>query len=335
MQALVTILIGLVAALLLTEAAVRLFFDEAVQPRYVVNSGYGVRANQPNVRTRHYVPGDYDVQISTNSAGMRGRREYPVERTTGTRRVLMLGDSFTFGYGVNDDEVVSAVLEDLLDARMPGGAEIINLAVSGFGQAEELVMWREKAKAYRPDVVVLFYFDNDIGNNAVSQLFRLDANGVPERTGTEYLPGSDLQESMFAFAPTRWLFEHSEAWNLVRNRLSSLVQRRILRAQGLATFDDVTTGATELTRALLRRFVAEVRTAGAHPIIVVIPNSRQMNSNFPLSAEELTTLGVPLLDGRDFLTRDDYYRRDSHWRPSGHRKTAVELARMIESLPAS
>ena len=283
----IAVLVGLAVALLLVEGVVRVLFDEPVQPRYVINPGYGVRANQPNVRTRHYVPGDYEVRISTNSAGMRGQREYPVERVAGKRRILMLGDSFTFGYGVNDQEVVSAVLEDLLNARSPGSAEVINLAVSGFGQAEELVTWQNRASAYRPDIVVLFYFDNDIGNNAVSNLFQLDASGAVQRVGGEYLPGSDLQERMFAFAPTRWLFEHSEAWNLIRNRLSSLVQHRLLSHEGLSTFDDTTTDATELTRALFRELFAQIRAAGARPVLVVIPNGRGMTANFSMAAEEL------------------------------------------------
>ena len=68
------ILLGLVIALLLAEGLTRIFFDEAVQPRFVIDAGYGVRANTPDVVTRHYVPGDYEVRITTNSAGMRRQR---------------------------------------------------------------------------------------------------------------------------------------------------------------------------------------------------------------------------------------------------------------------
>jgi len=329
--ALITTLAGLAIALLLTELLVRIVFDEPVQPRYVIDPGYGVRANQPNVRTRHYVPGDYDVQISTNSAGMRGQREYPLDRIPGRRRVLMLGDSFTFGYGVNDDEVVSAVLEDLLNARAPGSAEVINLAVSGFGQSEELVTWESRAKAYRPDTVVLFYFDNDIGNNAVSGLYRVGADGELVRTGASFLPGSKLQERMFAFAPTRWLFEHSEAWNLIRNRLSSVVQKQLMKAQGLEQYDEATPEAAALTRALIGGLAAEIRAAGAQPVFVIIPNGRTMSSNLPMSADELVALGMVVVDARDFVTREDYYRRDNHWRPGAHRRLAERLVPLVES----
>ena len=322
---------AIASALLLAEGLVRLFFDEPVQPRYVIDAGYGVRANKPGVETRHRVPGEYDVEITTNSAGMRGPREYPLERVPRTRRVLVLGDSFAFGYGVGDDAVVTAVLEEIL-GRTGRRAEVLNLAVSGSGQAEELITWRCRGKAYRPDVVVMFYFDNDIGNNAVSKLFTLRTGGVLERTGTEFLPGSDLQERMLAFAPTRWLFEHSEAWNLLRNRLSAAVQRSMLREQGLATFRDATTEATELTRALLMQFVGDVREADARPAFVIVPEGRTLTSNFPLRAAELSAMSVPTVDGREFLQISSYYPRDSHWRPEAHRKVAEHLAVVVDSL---
>jgi len=329
LPALLTLLVGLGLAALAAEGLARLFFDEAVQPRFVVDSGYGVRWNQSGVDTRHYVPGDYDVRVTTNSVGMRGPREYAPEPAPGVRRVLLLGDSFTFGFGVEDGEVVSAVLEDRLNA-VPGAprSEVLNLGVSGFGQAEELVTFAARGRAYRPDVVVVLYFDNDIGNNAVSQLYVADPDGTVARTRNAYLPGVKVQERLYAIPPVRWLFEHSEAWNLIRNRLSILVQNALLERQGMQKFDDATPVGTDLTRALLAALVQEIRAAGAKPVMLVIPNPA-LTSNFPLTRPEVEALGATLLDGRDFLDPADYYPRDGHWRPSGHAKAAAELAQIL------
>lgn len=82
----VSIVVGLALTLLLVEGLVTLFFDEPVQPRYVHDGGYGVRANQPGISTVHYVPGDYEVAINTNSASMRGKKKYAVRKPDGTRR---------------------------------------------------------------------------------------------------------------------------------------------------------------------------------------------------------------------------------------------------------
>ena len=112
---------------------------------HVIDSGYGVRANQANVKTRHYYPRDYDITATTNSAGMRGSREYSLHQPDGVNRIMTLGDSMVFGFGAEDDEVLSAVLEDSLNAGASGEKrfEVLNPSVSGFGQAELLVTYRE------------------------------------------------------------------------------------------------------------------------------------------------------------------------------------------------
>lgn len=332
---LLAIAIGTIASALLAEIAVRIFFDEPVQPRFVTDPGYGVRWNQARIDTRHYVPGVYDIRITTNSVGMRGPREYPVERTPESVRIMLLGDSFTFGYGVEDSEVVSAILENDLGNSDRSEVEAINLGVSGFGQAEELITWRSRGAAYRPDAVAILYFDNDIGNNAISNLFSLDAGGNLTRTGAEYLPGSRLQELLFAIAPIRWLFVHSEAWNLIRNRLSILVQNAKLKERGLTSFDDTTPGGVQLTRTLLKVLVSEIRATGAQVSIVVIPNKTGMTSNFPMTAEEVAAIDAKLIDGRTFLLDSDYLPKDGHWRPSGHLKVAKQLATWVDASTAN
>lgn len=327
---LLTLIIGVALALGAAEGMARLFFDEPVQPRFVMDPGYGVRWNQARVDTRHYVPGEYDVRVTTNSVGMRGPREYPLERKPNTRRIVLLGDSFTFGFGVEDDEVISAVLEDRLNTLDPSRrSEVLNLGVSGFGQAEELVTWEARAQRYRPDVAVILYFDNDIGNNAVANLYAVAADGAVTRTGAEYLPTVRLQERLYGIPPLRWLFEHSEAWNLVRNRLSQLVQKSKLQEQGLERFDDTTGPGIALTRGLVGELLRQIRASGARPIIVVIPINSAFTSTFPLNADEVAALGGTLVDGREFVSEANYYPTDGHWRASGHQLAAEKLAETI------
>ena len=82
-------------------------------------------------------------------------------------RIALLGDSFIYGFGVNEEEVISTLLEDeLRDTSQQDGIdfEVLNFAVSGFGQAEELVTYQQRVKSYQPDEVVIFYYNNDIWN---------------------------------------------------------------------------------------------------------------------------------------------------------------------------
>ena len=331
MRRVAALLLGLVVALLLIEGLARVLFDEPIQPRFFVDPGYGVRGVKANIDTRHYVPGDYDVRVRTNSVGMRGRREYSVEPPPGVRRALIVGDSMGFGFGVEDDEAVSAVLEDLLNARGdPVRWEVINQSVSGTGQAEQLVTYHAFGRKYRPDTVVLLYFSNDIGNNQVSGLYETVGDTAVRRTRAEYLPAVRTQEILYAVPPIRWLFEHSAAWNILRNRLSSIVQRELVHAQGMSTYNDLEPHAMALTRALLRQFVADVKADGGNVIIAVIPNVREkMSTNFPLNSAELSDLDITFVDGRTFLVPADFFKRDLHLRAVGNAKLANQLAAAI------
>jgi len=55
------ILAGLVFALIFVEILVRIFFHEPILPRFIIDSGYGIRVNQPNIHTQHIMPGEYEV----------------------------------------------------------------------------------------------------------------------------------------------------------------------------------------------------------------------------------------------------------------------------------
>ena len=333
----VALVLGIVVGLLLIEGLARVFFNEPIQPRFFIDSGYGVRGVKPNIDTRHYVPGDYDVRVRTNSVGMRGQREYAVETPPGVRRVLIVGDSMGFGFGVEDDEAVSAVLEKDLNARGdPVQWEVINQSVSGTGQAEQLVTYHAFGRNYHPSTVVLLYCGNDIVNNQMAGLYEAIGDTAVKRTGTSYLPAVRTQEILYAVPPIRWLFEHSAAWNILRNRLSSLVQRELWTAQGMSSPNDLQPRVVALTRALIRQFVADIKADGGNVILAVIPSVREhMSTNLPFTEAELAELGVTFIDGRTFLVPENFFRRDVHMRADGNAKLARQLADVIHPAPSA
>jgi lysophospholipase L1-like esterase len=96
------------------------------------------------------------VTVSSNSRGARGPEEPPLQRRPGRRRVVAVGDSFTFGEGVNDGDTYPRRLQDLLP-----DTEVVNLGVHGYGLDQILIRLREEVPRYRPDVVLLGFFLND------------------------------------------------------------------------------------------------------------------------------------------------------------------------------
>jgi len=74
-------------------------------------------------------------------------------------RIIFLGDSFTFGWGVKESETFKARLEAAMNGRYP--TEIINFGTGNYNSEQEVNLFLEKGLKYNPDKVVVFYFIND------------------------------------------------------------------------------------------------------------------------------------------------------------------------------
>ena len=118
-------------------------------------------SGNPEVGHEH-VPGSHahlmDADVSINALGLRNREI--AEKPAGTTRILMLGDSIVFGWGVKQDETLAVQLErDLKDAPVP--VEVINSGVGNYNTSMEVAYFLDRGLALKPDVVILNYFIND------------------------------------------------------------------------------------------------------------------------------------------------------------------------------
>jgi len=100
-------------------------------------------------------------RVSLNSLGHRGD-EMPVRKPAGERRILILGDSVAFGWGVNQGEDFPARLETLLRDRNNVAWRVINGGVNGYNSEQEAIFFATEGIAYGPDIVILVYVSNDV-----------------------------------------------------------------------------------------------------------------------------------------------------------------------------
>ena len=98
-----------------------------------------------------------NVMVDINTDGLRDR-EYPVKNGD-NYRIIVLGDSLTFGWGVAEQDTFSNLLEENLNKSYP--TEIINFGTGNYNTEQEVNLFKEKGLKYKPDKVVLFYFIND------------------------------------------------------------------------------------------------------------------------------------------------------------------------------
>ena len=101
------------------------------------------------------------VPVSINSAGLRDR-DYPMAKTADFRRIVMLGDSLTFGWGVKVEDTPSKLLEAKLNSQTGGRKfEVINTGVGNYNSSMEVNAFLKNWSALKPDLVILNYFIND------------------------------------------------------------------------------------------------------------------------------------------------------------------------------
>ena len=110
--------------------------------------------------------------LSINSRGLRDR-EYPYRKPPGATRILVLGDSYTWGYGVSNDEIYTEVIEDELFKGAK--CEVLNTGVSGWGTDQQYLFLRDEGFRYEPDIVIVsFFFGNDFREISSSQQYHFD-----------------------------------------------------------------------------------------------------------------------------------------------------------------
>lgn len=117
---------------------------------------------KPNYHGKMEVKDQFSADLTTNAQGFRATKDIPVARTPGARRLLFLGDSFVFGWGVNDNEVFTSVVEKELSGTLDAKpVEVMNAAVYGFDIVQYFEMFNRVIK-YAPDVLFLgFTLEND------------------------------------------------------------------------------------------------------------------------------------------------------------------------------
>ena len=252
--------------------------------------------------------------VRINGSGLRGP-ERPQEKPSGSRRGAVLGDSFGEAVQVALEDTFPAVLERALsgcEALVGRPVEVINFGVSGYGTAQELLTFRSRVRAFRPDLVVLAFFPgNDLVENVraldadpLRPYFRLDQGQLTLDEG--FRQGVDYRRRVSP--PGRawsWLLRHSrlvqaavKAWDLTRLRLGAGggprgpldepgVDERVYREPG----DPLWAEAWAVTEALVVRTAREVRAEGADFLLATLSTGAQVHPDAWFRAEFARTHG--------------------------------------------
>ena len=260
----------------------------------------------PDIETLDSIPGLFDpgqdlvdrikpsvpYHIHINSLGFRGR-EFPRAKPAGALRVLCVGDSYTFGAHVQDEEAFPARLDRLLNERRTDGSDarppvdVINAGANGFTITDELVYLRDKGLALDPDIVLLNFSQNDIRDLSRTSLW-IDAMREHARLKSAFLLGPILK-----------FLQHTALFNGMQQS-AAWVRVKIRKAREAEIKEE----SPELWR-VYRRTLGELSDLlaghGARLVLVVWPSADQIAGIEPLDPQTKLAgfageLGIEMID---------------------------------------
>jgi hypothetical protein len=307
----------------------------------------------PEFRGRLTTP-DYDVRVNTNSLGLREDREFG-KKPAGTFRILVLGDSFTMGVGVEADQTYASVLEHILNSMGSRTRfEVINTGVPSYSTREEALYLAQEGLKLEPDLVLVgFFIGNDVEDNARER---------DETVVDGELVGTIAPRGVLPIGIRSFLARHSQLYHLLwpyQRKLQQLFTHDQDAASGPASgplllySDPSAPPMIQEWRALDESVGHLVETARSHRIpvaAIIIPDPLQIDTVAWRAAASSAGIsedrrrepigrvasifqqhGVPSLDLFDFLDGSMSFRLDRHWKPENHRRAGAAIATFLRA----
>lgn len=325
---------GFILAVSLAEGFVRVFFPDwgprtAEIARFWAYDASLGWSHIPNAKGTFRALGD-ETFITINSKGFRDiERTY--ERDRSQYRIVVLGDSLVWGYGVNQQETFTALLEQ----NCPG-MEVINLGVSGYGTDQELILLQKEGIRFRPDLVVVVITPNDFQTNVQTKaylvyhkpVFELSNNGlrltnipVPTQKGFERV-GSMLMRYSFLL-------------NKVASTYHGFALTVMLRESGIENTNRdgrfPRNHAEDITVAMLLHMGMMMKEQNAELVLIMADGmggrGEDMEKLFRSRAIRIVNMDH---DFRKSYSEKLHLGDGLHWNAAGHRKVADRFVRYLQ-----
>ena len=280
-----------------TELAVRWIVPQPeMYPRYRYSERYG-HLPPASATIVNRVPGAWQFVYTTNEYGYRAAMP-EISSRYDLPHVVVLGDSYTFGVGVNDGEEYPA----LLARGLGSSARVVNLGVGGFGLTQEIRTFYEFGLLYEPALVVLQFCSNDPHENLYARVTTVEDGRF--RFHRDRSMGGSLR------ALKEWLgdsfLQRSAVYNLVRNRGFRLYQSYESRddREKLETFHN----------ELLSAFADDLRRRGIRLVVFGVPGQLADWPGIERHVEALDRAGA-----LQYLRSEPWFERETDFAsPEGH-----------------
>lgn len=306
---------------------------------------------------------DFSYVQRVNSLGLRGR-ETTAEKSTGTKRILMLGDSFTMGKGVEDGQTFSVLVEDLVNASLKdcggGTVEVLNAGVDSYAPILSYIQFERDLLRLAPDLVILNLDNSDLIQEAA---YRKQA--IRDQNGAIIAVPQVWQDSLYERIHS-WTSRHLYFTRVILVYVTramdhrEITVRRVANEFGRAHFVHTLEGDVDRTAQWQDIFESIGRikhladSIRAEFLLATYPWAHQVNETdwvpgryaFMDKGEHTTDitqqtvrrytadLGIELFEALPVFeeyrgSEPLYFQYDPHWTAAGHRVMAKGLSKYI------
>lgn len=282
-----------------------------------------------NLHCKRYAP-EFEMDLTTNSVGMRG----PELTASSTGGVVLIGDSFTMGYGVSDGQEYAAVLRQALDERFGDGrVPVLNMGMGNNGNGRWVKLLEREVPAYAPRVVVFQFCQNDFDDNRRERLYHLDARGQlvadPVPSMSTMRKAQQAIEAVPGLSYSHLLSFAKQMQAELKGRMASGPAPASVPPTRTSTAAAGPDPSERLTLALLERAITICREHG-WPVLMVAAELEGPRGEMLRALTERR--GVELIVIPNKEERPDlYFTVDGHWDADGQRYVGEVLSRRLLS----
>ena len=188
------------------EMFLKFFFPQPAPMRWFKSDPIYGYVNENNaIQDYPFLDTDYIMKVRINSIGLRGD-DYNMDKLY-NKKILSLGDSYTFGFGIDNDQTFNMLLQQQLDNLFGYNSHaVFNAGVAGWGTSQELLYGINNMIYFSPDYIILTICPNDLDDD---KLFNKGLH--------------DNDKGIFSFPGKEWLKNNTHLWVFLRHKLKPFI----------------------------------------------------------------------------------------------------------------
>lgn|GEM_PF-6631102 len=300
---------------------------------------------------------EFRIPFQLNNEGFRDY-DFSSVKNQGVTRIVVLGDSFVFGWGVSQENTFAKTLERKLNSSGAKKFEVLNFGIYGLGGISEFQVLKQAAIRYRPDLVVVMVQSSDLQDN-LGEYARLLAPSCEQdgrMSGAIMSTAQNIKTLNVLNGLHDFLSRNSHLYVFLRTRLDEALLRWKLRPAPYLDplrkdWPPPVEKGWRLEQCALLAMKKEAQDIGADFIIAIAPSKWEALPAEWIKIKSLLRLNegewepqrltrilfdfadnqqIPMINPAEALvqaSRDRllYYPVDGHWTSEGHEVVAEAL----------